>query len=75
MHPVLKAAIENPRFARPYGSERGEWGFEAGISGVDNFINMNNIGHAANDNNITPKPGAFEYGDTLIRANAKFARS
>lgn len=44
MHAVLAAAIANPRFARPYGSERGEWGFEAGISGVDNFVRMNNVG-------------------------------
>jgi hypothetical protein len=42
MHAVLAAAIANPRFARPYGSERGEWGFEAGLSGVDNFIKSNN---------------------------------
>lgn len=41
MHAVLAAAIANPRFARPYGSDRGEWGFEAGISGVDNFFKMN----------------------------------
>jgi hypothetical protein len=44
MHAVLAAAIANPRFARPYGSERGEWGFEAGVSGVDNFMKMNNAG-------------------------------
>lgn len=44
MHAVLAAAIANPRFARPYGSDRGEWGFEAGISGVDNFFSVNNTG-------------------------------
>lgn len=43
MHAVLAAAIANPRFARPYGSDRGDWGFEAGISGVDNFVRVNNM--------------------------------
>lgn len=43
MHAVLAAAIANPRFARPYGSDRGDWGFEAGISGVDNFVKANNL--------------------------------
>jgi hypothetical protein len=41
MHAVLAAAIANPRFARPYGSDRGEWGFEAGHAGVDGFIKSN----------------------------------
>lgn len=44
MHAVLAAAIANPRFARPYGSDRGDWGFEPGMSGVDNFVKGNNIG-------------------------------
>jgi hypothetical protein len=44
MHPILAAAIANPRIARPYGSERGDWGFESGLSGVDNFVKGNNLG-------------------------------
>lgn len=44
MHAVLAAAIANPRFARPYGSDRGDYGFEHGISGVDNFVKGNNVG-------------------------------
>lgn len=43
MHAVLAAAIANPRFARPYGTDPGEWGFEAGISGVDNFVKGNKL--------------------------------
>ena len=44
MHAVLAAAIANPRFARPYGSDRGDYGFEPGISGVDNYVKGNNVG-------------------------------
>jgi hypothetical protein len=72
MHPVLKAAIENPRFARPYGSDRGEWGFETGISGVDNFINMNNVGRGSGlETFYNERRSAFQYGENLFVSQTK----
>lgn len=39
MHAVLAAAIANPRFARPYGSDRGDIGFsDMGTPAVDSHI-------------------------------------
>jgi hypothetical protein len=55
MHPVLRNAIENPRFARPYGSDRGDYGFEMGGSGVDNYIKSNNIGMGNADEMVTKR--------------------
>jgi hypothetical protein len=49
MHPVLQAAIDNPRFARPYGSDRGDNGFSTiGVRSVDTYIKQNNVGWFAN---------------------------
>lgn len=41
MHAVLAAAIANPRFARPYGSDRGEWGFPEAAMAADTFGKVN----------------------------------
>jgi hypothetical protein len=53
MHPVLKNAIENPRFARPYGSDRGDLEIDASAQiSVDRYIRQHLVPHyhAANDN-------------------------
>jgi hypothetical protein len=52
MHPILKNAIDNPRFAGPYGSDKGDYGFEnIGVRGIDTYIKTNTTGWwAANDN-------------------------
>jgi hypothetical protein len=55
MHPVLKSAIENPRFARPYGSDRGDNGFtQVGTPSVDSYMKARlsawDGARAANDN-------------------------
>jgi len=42
MHAVLAAAIANPRFARPYGSDRGDNGFqEIGSMASDTYMRTN----------------------------------
>lgn len=39
MNPTLVSAIANPRFAQPYGSERGEWGWSnVGVPAVDSYM-------------------------------------
>jgi hypothetical protein len=40
MHPVLKAAIENPRMPRPYGFDREDrgWGFDVTCIPVDVYM-------------------------------------
>jgi hypothetical protein len=58
MHHVLRAAIENPRFARPYGSDRGDNGFsDMGTMAVDGYMKSRISqwdGNAANDNYKLP---------------------
>jgi hypothetical protein len=44
MHPILQHAIDNPRFAGPYGSDKGDYGFEnIGVRGIDTYIKTNHI--------------------------------
>jgi hypothetical protein len=58
MHPVLKAAIDKPRFAGPYGSDRGDNGFtQIGTPSVDSYMKARLSawdGKAANDNYKLP---------------------
>jgi hypothetical protein len=43
--PVLRNAIKDPRIAKRYGSDPGDYGFsEIGARGVDTFIKRNHVG-------------------------------
>lgn len=53
MHPVLKNALDNPRMPGPYGSDKGDNGFESiGVRGIDTYIKTNMRGWWFTENRL-----------------------